>query len=109
MSHLGEFEHLLLLTIARLGDDAVGVNITRELETVAGRRVSRGALYATLDRLEDKGLVRWKPHAGTPERDGIPRRAYAATPAGTAALRASRKVLQRLWRGLDQLFKEPTG
>jgi DNA-binding PadR family transcriptional regulator len=107
-AHLGEFEHLLLLTILRLGPGACGVDIARELEQLAARRVSRGALYATLDRLEDKGLVRWKAGAGTPARDGIPRRAYAVTPTGLAALRASRKVLQRLWRGLDQLFKEPT-
>ena len=107
-AYLGEFEHLLLLAIARLGPDVCGVDIARELEQQAGRRVSRGALYATLDRLEDKGLVRWKANAGTPARDGIPRRAYAVTPAGATALRASRKVLQRMWRGLDGLFKEPS-
>jgi PadR family transcriptional regulator, regulatory protein PadR len=106
--YLGEFEHLLLLTILQLGTGAYGVDIARELEHLAGRRVSRGALYATLDRLEDKGLLRWKTDAGTAVRDGIPRRAYSVTPAGIGAVRASRKVLQRLWHGLDQLFKEPS-
>ena len=107
-TYLGEFEHLLLLAILRLGPGACGVDIARELEELAGRRVSRGALYATLDRLEDKGLLRWKAGAGTPARDGIPRRAYTVTPSGVTALRSSRRVLQRMWHGLDQLFKEPT-
>src|SRR5690348_7685303 len=105
-SRLGEFEHLLLLTLLRLGSGAYGLDIARELEHLAGRRVSRGALYATLDRLEDKGLARWKAAAGTPARDGIPRRVYTVTPAGLAAVRASRRVLERMWGGLDRLFKE---
>src|SRR5262245_45598701 len=58
--YLGEFEHLLLLAILRLGPEAFGVEIARELDQRAGRRVSRGALYTSLDRLEDKGLLKWK-------------------------------------------------
>jgi len=105
-AHLGEFEHLLLLTVLRLGSTAHGVDIARELEERAGRRVSRGALYTSLDRLETKGLLRWKVAAGTPARDGIPRRLYAVTPAGLSALRASRDVLRRMWQGLDNALKE---
>ena len=107
-AHLGEFEHLLLLTVLRLGSTAHGVDIARELEERAGRRVSRGALYTSLDRLETKGLLRWKVAAGTPARDGIPRRLYAVTPAGLSALRASRDVLRRMWQGLDPVLKEPS-
>ena len=70
--------------------------------------MSRGALYTSLDRLEDKGLVRWKAASGTPARNGLPRRVYTVTPAGLAALRASRNTLRRMWRGIDHLFKEPT-
>src|ERR1700704_575203 len=107
-AYLGEFEHLLLLTILRLATDAHGVGITRELEERAGRRISRGALYTSLDRLEDKGLLRWKAVVGTPERSGLPRRLYTVTPAGGMALRAARDTLRRMWRGLEDLLKEPT-
>jgi DNA-binding PadR family transcriptional regulator len=63
-------------------------------------------LYTSLDRLEDKGLLRWKVASGTAARDGLPRRLYTVTPAGVAALRASRGVLQRMWRGLEGLLNE---
>jgi PadR family transcriptional regulator len=105
---LGEFEQLLLLAILRLGQDAYGLSIARELEEHAGRRVSRGALYTTLERLEAKGLVRWRIVHGGADREGLPRRAYAVTAAGTAALRAAREVLQRMWRGIEPLLREPT-
>ena len=80
--NLGEFEHLLLLAILRLGAGAFGAEIARELESRAGRAVSRGALYTSLDRLEDKGLLRWKPTAGTLERGGLPRRVRAIPRSG---------------------------
>ena len=106
-AYLGEFEQLLLLTVLRLGSEAYGADIARDLDERADRSVSRGALYTSLDRLEDKGLVRWKAASGTPARNGLPRRVYAVTPAGVAALRASRDTLQRMWRGLEHLLKEP--
>jgi DNA-binding PadR family transcriptional regulator len=106
-AYLGEFEQLLLLTVLRLGADAYGADIARDLDERAGRSVSRGALYTSLDRLEDKGLVRWKSAAGTPARNGLPRRVYVVTPAGVAALREARATLQRMWRGLEHLLKEP--
>ena len=104
---LGEFEQLLLLAILRLGADAYGVTIAGELEERAGRRVSRGALYTTLDRLEAKGLIRWKISAGSRERDNLPRRCYTVSARGLASLRASREVLKRMWSGLDDILKEP--
>ena len=107
-AYLGEFEQLLLLTVLRLGSDAFGTDIARELDQRAGRSVSRGALYTSLDRLEDKGLIRWKAEVGTPARNGRPRRVYAVTPAGLASLRESRNTLQRMWRGLERLQKDPT-
>jgi PadR family transcriptional regulator, regulatory protein PadR len=107
-AYLGEFEQLLLLTVLRLGSEAYGADIARDLDERAGRSVSRGALYTSLDRLEGKGLVGWKAASGTPARNGLPRRAYAVTPAGVAALRASRDTLHRMWRGLEHLLKEPT-
>jgi PadR family transcriptional regulator, regulatory protein PadR len=107
-AYLGEFEQLLLLAVLRLGADAYALDIARELDTRAGRSVSRGALYTSLDRLEDKGLVRWKPAAGTAARSGLPRRLYTVTPAGIAALRAARDTLRRMWHGVEHLLKEPT-
>ena len=108
-AYLGEFEHLLLLTVLRLGPRAFGLDIARALETRAERRVSRGALYTSLDRLEDKGLLRWTANAGGAARDGMPRRLYTVTAAGRAALRDSRRVLLRMWRGIGPLLKDPTG
>ena len=104
--YLGEFEQQVLLVVVRLKDGAFGPDIGRELEARAGRRVSRGALYTTFDRLEDKGLLRWQTVPGTEARDGLPRRLYAATPAGVAALRAARDVVRRLWDGLDARLRE---
>ena len=103
---LGELEQLILLAALRLGAEAYGVSIARELEAHAGRRLSRGALYTSLERLELKGLIRWKLEAGGPERRGLPRRTYSVTPRGVAALRASQRILRRMWRGLDDVLKE---
>ena len=107
-AYLGEFEQLLLLAVLRLGDEAFGADIARELEDRAGRSVSRGHLYTSLDRLERKGLLRWALAAGTELRDGLPRRLYTVTPAGLAALRAARDVLRRMSRGVAPLLKEPS-
>jgi len=104
---LGELEQLILLAILRLGSDAYGLSITRELEAYAGRRLSRGALYTSLDRLETKGLLRWRTDKGGPERQGMPKRVYAVTPRGVEAVRASHQVLRRMWHGLDGFLKEP--
>jgi DNA-binding PadR family transcriptional regulator len=105
--YLGEFEQQVLLVILRLKDQAFGPEVSRELEARAGRRVSRGALYTTFDRLEDKGLIRWKTVPGTAARDGLPRRVYSVTAAGMAALRAARDVVRRLWDGIDARLKDP--
>ena len=107
-AYLGEFEQLLLLAILRLGAGAYALDIARELDVRAGRPVSRGALYTSLDRLEDKGLLRWKATPGSTARAGLPRRSYTVTPAGLTALRASRDTLRRMWRGVEHLLKEPT-
>ena len=105
--YLGEFEQQVLLVVVRLKDEAFGPEISRELEARAGRRVSRGALYTTFDRLEDKGLLRWRTVPGTEARDGLPRRIYSVTAPGMAALRAAREVVRKLWDGLDGRLREP--
>ena len=109
-AYLGEFEQLVLLAVLRLaredGSAASGAAIARVLEEQAGRRVSRGALYTTLDRLEAKGLLRWKIATGGPERGTLPRRAYGVTPRGMEAVRGAQRTLQRMWRGLEQVLKD---
>ena len=98
---LGEFEQLVLLAIIRAGDDAYGVPIRGEILARAGRDVSLAAVYKTLTRLEEKGLV--VAHVGdpTPERGGRRKRYYAVTAAGRRSLRQSVDVLRRMARGLD--------
>lgn len=100
--YLGEFEQMLLLAAMRLGDDAYGVRLMEELEERAGRRVSRGSVYVTLDRLEDKGWIASETSASRPERGGRPRRIVRVTSEGVEALRKSREALMNLWDGLEQ-------
>ena len=104
---IGELEQLILLAILRLGPEAYGLAIARALEAQAQRRLSRGALYTSLDRLEMKGFLRWTLEPGGPERQALPKRLYVVQPRGIAALRTSQQILRRMWRGLDQLLKEP--
>jgi len=103
---LGEFEQLVILAILRLQADAHGVGIGRALEEDAGRSVSRGALYTTLDRLESKGLVRWRLATGGEERARLPRRVYTVTAKGLAAVRSSHRALARMSRGLASILKD---
>ena len=103
---LGEFEHMVLLAILQRGDKANGLEIREELEISAGRRVSKGAFYTTLDRLEGKGLIRWDTRPAEGNRSGLPQRHFEVTSDGMARLRKSRSALQRLWRGLDEVLAE---
>src|SRR5262245_45843413 len=73
---VGELEQLILLAILRLDREAYGLSIARELERQAGRTLSRGALYTSLDRLEAKGWLRWRLESGGLERQGLPKRVY---------------------------------
>ncbi len=104
---LGEFEHIVMLAVVRLRESARAFDIREEIQDKAQRRVSRGALYATLERLEKKGYLTWETEATTPERGGIPRRRFFVTDDGTAALRASQRALANLSEGLEAyLFEE---
>ena len=98
---LGSFEHLVLLAVMQLEQDARALDIRAHLEAKAERSVSRGALYATLERLESKGLLSWRTEEATPARGGIPRRVFEVTPSGLDAVRRSLRVLERLSRGLE--------
>lgn len=106
-SQLGEFEHLVLLAILRLGDQAYAPAILEEIETRTGRPPSPGSMYVTLDRLEEKGLLRSRLADSTDERGGRPRRYVTVTPLGVRQLRASRTALLALWRGLEGVLERP--
>ena len=104
--HLGEFEQMVLLAVLQLKESAYAPDISHQLEKSAARRVSRGALYATLERLERKGLLRWKIEAATSDRGGHRKRLFEVTAAGVEVLRTSRSALENLWSGLDDVFVE---
>ena len=98
---LGEFEQVVLLAVLRLGGDAYAVPIRREIENRTHRNVARGALYVTLERLEEKGYLDSWLADPTPERGGRPKRFYKVQPAGVKALEHSWSALQRMWEGLE--------
>jgi PadR family transcriptional regulator PadR len=104
MDYLGEFEQIVLLAVARLGnDDAYGMRIRREIEDRAGRSAAIGAVYATLDRLQSKGYLR----ARDDDAGGRARRFFAITPGGIDALEAARDLQARMWSGLRMPLKRP--
>ena len=103
MTHqgLGEFEQVVLLAILQLKGEVYGVPIVDEIERRTGRSVSRAAVYVTLRRLEEKGLVSSWMGEPTAERGGKARRCVRIEPAGVALLRETRRVLDEMWSGLD--------
>ena len=100
MTYLGEFEQLILFSVLQLGDEAYGVAIRETIEERTGRRVSSGAIYTTLGRLEDRGLV--TSHTESPQegRTGRPRKYYALKREGAQALNASYATIQSMAGGL---------
>lgn len=97
---LGEFEQLVLLALVRLGDGAYGMAVRREIEIRAARGVSIGAVYATLDRLEEKGLARSRRGEAIDARGGRARKCFAITAAGARALDRSQQALRQMLEGL---------
>lgn len=100
MSYLGEFEQLILFSVVELEGDAYGVAIRENIETRTGRAVSSGAIYTTLGRLEDRGLVRSETRESEAGRVGRPRRYYAIEPAGAQSLMDSWETMQAAAGGL---------
>jgi PadR family transcriptional regulator, regulatory protein PadR len=96
--HLGEFEELTLLTVLALGDEAYGVSVQKILERDAKRSVSLGPVYAALNRLEAKGLVRSRHGESSPERGGRRKRMFTITAEGEQLLRSIRRTRDRIWR-----------
>ncbi len=106
---LGEFEQMVLLAVLQLADEGFGPGISRELEKRAGRQVSRGALYATLDRLVKKGLLRWEIEAATSATRGNRRRRFTVTPEGVDELAAAREAFRNLSEGLEGVLRPREG
>ena len=100
--YLGEFEQLVILALLRLGESAYVMTVRREIEERAKRRVSLGALYATLDRLENKGLIRSRSGQPDGTRRGRAKRFFTVEAAGERALRNTLHSLDRMRDGLLQ-------
>ena len=99
--YLGEFEQLVLLALMRLGTGAYGVTIRREIEERTDRPVTLGAIYPTLHRLEEKGMVSSFTGEPTATRGGRSKRHFRLESAGKAALHRSRQMLAALWDGYE--------
>jgi len=95
--YLGEFEELVLLTIATLGDEAYGVAIKEAIEKRSDREISIGALHSTITRLEEKGLLKSWMGGATQERGGRRKRFYDITAAGKVSLTTIKNMRDELW------------
>jgi PadR family transcriptional regulator PadR len=98
---LGEFEQVVLLAILRLQDKAYGASIRAEIAACTHREPAPGALYTTLDRMEDKALVTCRLADPTPERGGRAKRYFRVTAAGLAAVVHAQNCYLKLREGLD--------
>ncbi len=102
---LGTLELSVLLAVARLADDAYGLAVRREVGERAGREYSIGAIYTTLQRLEDKGMLGSHASEPLPVRGGRSRRHFTLTRAGVRAIRDAERRAASLWAGIDARFR----
>lgn len=100
--NLGRFELAVLLSVARIGDDAFGLAVQRDLVARTDRDPAIGAVYTTLQRLEDKGLLRSRMSEPQPVRGGRSRRLYTLTGVGRRALVAAERNAAALWAGVER-------
>jgi PadR family transcriptional regulator, regulatory protein PadR len=96
--YIGEFEELVLLTVASLGDEAYGVAIKEDIEKRADRTISIGALHSTIARLEEKNYLKSWMGDPTQERGGRRKRFFELTTQGKEALHAIKELRDELWR-----------
>ena len=99
--HLGEFEHLVMLAVLRLKEDAYGMRVRREIQRRTERSVSIGSVYATLDRLEKKGYTLSSVAASGPDSQGRARKFFRLSPGGAKALLDKEDAIQRMTEGLS--------
>ncbi|MGH9792565.1 MAG: PadR family transcriptional regulator [Candidatus Acidiferrales bacterium] len=104
---LSELEHLVLLAVLRLGENAYAVPVRHEISSVTGLQPLRGSIYVTLDRLEKKDYLVSEMGDPTPERGGKARRYFRVTPAARRALRASRAAFHKMWEGVETTAGKP--
>jgi DNA-binding PadR family transcriptional regulator len=102
---LGSLEHVVLLAVMRLGSNAYGMTVRREIESASGRDISIGAVYATLGRLESKGFIRSYSGEPTAERGGRAKRYFGMTAEGKATLRNTHEIILKMSAGLQGLQK----
>jgi PadR family transcriptional regulator PadR len=100
---LTDYELMILLAVLRLGSDAYGVRIAREIEETARRRVVLAAVYTALDRLQQQGLVTSQMGEPTAERGGRAKRYFAVTARGLSQVKQAQRALQALWDGIPEL------
>lgn len=101
--NLGEFEELVLLTVASLGDEAYAVSVKSQIAESANRQVNISAIHSGLYRLEDKGFLTSEFGGSTNKRGGKQKRFFKVTNAGFAALQNSKDIRQQLWKTIPQL------
>ena len=101
--HLGEFEELVLLTIAMLYDDAYGIGIQKELKEKCGRSVTISTVHAALYRLKKKGFIASRYGEVTPERGGKRKMLFKVTQEGEGVLTRSREMREKLWKAIPKL------
>jgi PadR family transcriptional regulator, regulatory protein PadR len=101
-TNLGEFEELVLLTIASLVNDAYSVGVCDELERYTGRSVKLGVVHSVLNRLEEKGLVKSKLGEATSTRGGKRKRFYAVTNSGKTALLKAKEMRDQIWNNIPE-------
>jgi PadR family transcriptional regulator PadR len=100
---LGSVEHIVLLAVMRLGKDAYGITVLREIERIAGRNLSIGTVYATLWRLESKGFVKSSTGEPTAERGGRAKRYFRVTADGKSAVCRTQESILKMSSGLAEL------
>jgi len=106
---LGEFEEIVMLTIAILYKEAYGVAIKNEIENRLSRNVSMGAMHTALVRLEDKGYIKSYDGEGTEERAGRPKKYFQITALGKKAMEYSRNTRNDLWRAIPKMALDLKG
>jgi PadR family transcriptional regulator, regulatory protein PadR len=104
---LGEFEQMVMLALLRLGPEAYGAAVCAEIEQRGGRGVSVSAVHTTLERLEQKGLVKSRVGDPTPQRGGKRKRHFEVAALGMKALQSSYRSLRSMADGLEHLLGEP--
>ena len=100
-SPLGEFEHIVLLTLVRLGDQAYGMSVRSTIHNLIKRDISIGAIYTTLERLQKKGYVDSRLGEATAKRGGRAKKYFSVTGKGRKALKEARANLEVLWQGIQ--------